>query len=174
MENKLMSKSREAYLGAIDDLLREVLGSLLRPPVPPPVREMNVTLGQMDCLRTIGELGEPAMSEVAAALHLHPSTVTVLVDGLVAHGLVKRRPDPKDRRVVRVAETARGRRGKEKHMAAMRERVAELLSEVSDEDLERLHGSLRLLRDAGRRWVEASGRTVARGPQGAKGAGADG
>jgi DNA-binding MarR family transcriptional regulator len=104
-----MRRLRDEYLGAIDDLLREIIGSFLRPPAPPPARDMNLTLGQMDCLRTIGELGEPTMSEVAGALRLHPSTVTVLVEGLVAHGLVKRRPDPKDRRVVRVAETARGR-----------------------------------------------------------------
>jgi DNA-binding MarR family transcriptional regulator len=165
-----MCRLREEYLGAIDDLLREVIGSFLRPPAPSPARDMNVTLGQMDCLRTIGELREPTMSEVAAALRLHPSTVTVLVDGLVAHGLVKRRPDPKDRRVVRVAETARGRRGKERHMAAMRARVAELLSEVNDEDLQRLHDSLHVLQEAGRRWAEASGHAPARALYRAKGA----
>jgi len=170
MRNQLMSKPREEYLSTIDDLLREILGSFLRPPPPPPMPEMNVTLGQMDCLRAVGELGAPTMSEIAAALHLHPSTVTVLVDGLVAHGLVKRRADAKDRRVVRVAETARGRRGKEKHMTAMRARVAELLSEVSDEDLQRLHDSLLMLREAGRRWVEASGRASGRGSHRVKGA----
>ncbi len=146
-------RRRDEYAGAIDDLLRELFGTYLRPKTPP-VREMNVTLGQMECLRAIGELGNPTMSEVAKALGLPASNVTVLVDGLVAHGLASRRADSKDRRIVRVAETRKGRENHERHMAAMRARLLDLLSDLSDDELAGIHGSLAALVEAARRHTE--------------------
>jgi DNA-binding MarR family transcriptional regulator len=149
-------QQRDETAGAIDDLLRDILGNYLRPRVPPS-GDMNVTMGQLHCLGEISRLGTPAMSELAGALGLHPSTVTVLVDGLVAHGLARRWADPSDRRVVRVEETAKGRRNHERHMAAMRAKVTEVLSTLSDRDLARIRGSLWTLREAARGHAEAAG-----------------
>ena len=149
-----MDTWRDKLAGEIDDLLREILTSYLRPPTPP-AGEMNITLGQMECLHTISQLGRPTMSEVAAAMHLHPSTVTVLVDGLVAHGLVERLNDPHDRRIIRVSETAQGARNHRKHMNEMRSRVTDLLSGLSDEELERMHTSLSTLWAVARLQAEA-------------------
>ncbi|MEI6500447.1 MAG: MarR family transcriptional regulator [Armatimonadota bacterium] len=100
------TSARDEHIGGIDHLLHEIFGTFLRPDTPPS-REMNITMGQIHCLGTIAHLGNPTMSQVAEALRLHPSTVTVLVDGLVAHGLARRIADPTDRRVVRVNETAK-------------------------------------------------------------------
>jgi DNA-binding MarR family transcriptional regulator len=150
---------REEAIGAVDDLLREIFGKHLRPPNPP-AGEMNITMGQMHCLGTIARLGKPTMSELAATLGLHPSTVTVLVDGLVAHGLAVRRADSGDRRIVRVAETAKGRKNHERHMATMRARVADMLAGLSDEELAKVRGSLEILRQAAQRYAESRGSQV--------------
>jgi DNA-binding MarR family transcriptional regulator len=158
--------ARDVRIGAIDDLLREALGSLR--PATPPSREMNITLGQMHCLGTIAQLGNPTMSQVAEALGLHPSTVTVLVDGLVAHGLVSRRADPRDRRVVRVSETAKGRKNHERHMGQMRARVTEMLSSLSDAEIGRVHEGLEILRDAARRYAAEREEPPRPGPRGRK------
>jgi DNA-binding MarR family transcriptional regulator len=146
--------ARDEYVGSIDDRLRDLFGTFLRPETPPS-REMNITMGQMHCLGTIAHLGNPTMSQVAEALRLHPSTVTVLVDGLVAHGLARRAADAKDRRVVRVSETARGRHNHERHMARMRARVAEMLAGLSDADLAKVHESLDLLWQAAKQHAES-------------------
>jgi DNA-binding MarR family transcriptional regulator len=159
-------QAREERIGTIDDLLRDIFGNFLRPDTPPS-REMNITMGQMHCLGAIAHLGQPTMSEVAEELKLHPSTVTVLVDGLVAHGLVRRIADPQDRRVVRVNETAKGRKNHERHMAQMRARVTDMLGGLSDADLAKLHESLGILREAARRYAESKerpGRPEGRGP----------
>jgi len=150
------SRPRDEVVSGIDDLLRQIFGRYLRPKAPPR-QDMNVTMGQMHCLGAIGHLGSPSMSEVAAELDLHPSTVTVLVDGLVAHGLARRWVDPKDRRVVRVSETPKGRRNHQRHMAETRERVTGMLSGLSDDELARIHDSLVTLRDAARVQAEAEG-----------------
>ncbi len=145
-----MGTSREELTVAIDDLLREIVGDYLSPPTPPP-DDLNMTIGQMHCLRTFSRLGKPTMSELAEALGLHPSTVTVLVDALVAHGLVERQTDPEDRRVVRAQETAKGGRSRRKHLKAMRARMLHLLGDLSDEDLSRIHDALATLREAAQR-----------------------
>ena len=159
-----MKLPREQSILEIDALLWEIIGRYLRPPVPE-ARDMSVTLGQMHCLRAIGRLGKPTMSEVADAMGLHPSTVTVLVDGLVAHGLVSRRADPSDRRVVRVAETAKGRKNHERHHEEKQARMLDLLSGLTDRDLARIHDSLTTLRDAARRRCEAAAGDPSRAPR---------
>jgi DNA-binding MarR family transcriptional regulator len=148
-------RARDQSVLEIDGLLKEIFGKYVKPSLAPP--NLNMTIGQLHCLRTIGRLGEPTMSEVADAMGLHPSTVTLLVDGLVEHGLVARSADPADRRIVRVRETAKGRKNHEKNMARMKERMASLLSGLTDDDLDQIHESLTKLREAARQWCEAGG-----------------
>jgi MarR family transcriptional regulator for hemolysin len=50
------------------------------------------------------------MGQLANALGITPASATLLVDRLVNHGLVERRPAPEDRRVVRVFLSERGKR----------------------------------------------------------------
>ncbi|MEN6305680.1 MAG: MarR family transcriptional regulator [Armatimonadia bacterium] len=139
--------------GEIGELMRDIFGRFLRPPTPPS-SEMNITMGQIHCLGTIAHLGKPTMSQVAEELGLHPSTVTVLVDGLVSHGLVRRAADPKDRRVVRVSETAKGRKNHEMHMAHLRGQVEDMLSGLNDDELAKVHESLGILREAAKQYAE--------------------
>jgi DNA-binding MarR family transcriptional regulator len=49
-----------------------------------------------------------SMREVSDLLHVAPRTVTDLIDGLEAHGLVARRPHPSDRRVTLLEVTEQG------------------------------------------------------------------
>ncbi len=143
-----MAQSREQLMMAIDDLVREVFGEYLRRRQKPP--DLDLTLGQLHCLRTIGRMGSPSMSELSSGLQLQPSTVTGLVDALVQQGLVDRRSDPEDRRVVRVRLSAKGQRGRERHRRAMRQRLMELLGDLEDDDLRRIHEALSLLHTAAR------------------------
>lgn len=152
------STPRDEHISGIDVLFHDIFGNFLRPDTPPG-REMNITMGQLHCLGTIAHLGNPTMSQVAEALRLHPSTVTVLVDGLVAHGLAKRVADTKDRRVVRVNETAKGRKNHERHVAQMKARVTDMLSALSDADLAKIHESLEILREAARQYAESHGQS---------------
>src|SRR4051795_3180692 len=51
-----------------------------------------------------------SMGELAAALGIDRPNATVLVDDLEAHGLVRRRPHPTDRRAKLVEATPKGKR----------------------------------------------------------------
>lgn len=73
-------------------------------------RELGVTGPQRLVVRVIGRVPGVSAGEVAAILHLHPSTITGVLRRLEEDGLIAREPDPVDRRRAVLRLTARGRR----------------------------------------------------------------
>ncbi|MDH7569698.1 MAG: MarR family transcriptional regulator [Armatimonadota bacterium] len=132
--------TREERMAAIDDFVREIFGPHLRRRRK--LVDLDLTLGQLECLRLIGDLGAPSMSELSAELSLRPSSMTGLIDGLVQRGKVERLEDPADRRVVRVRLTEAGRSEREAHRQHLRQHLMELLADLSDEELRRLYEAL--------------------------------
>lgn len=53
--------------------------------------------------------GIPA-GQVAELLHVHPSTLTGILKRLETQGIIRRRPDPRDRRRASLGITSKGRR----------------------------------------------------------------
>jgi DNA-binding MarR family transcriptional regulator len=73
------------------------------------LRAFGVSGPQIWALRTLGEAGTLTAGELAERMHLHPSTVTGILQRLEERKLVARRRDDRDRRVSRLQITARGR-----------------------------------------------------------------
>ncbi|MFW5885771.1 MAG: MarR family winged helix-turn-helix transcriptional regulator [Halanaerobium sp.] len=69
----------------------------------------NLTLGRFHVLRVIIESQPVSMGQIHEELHMANSTVTVIVDYLHEAGLVKRKRDIEDRRVVLLEITDKGR-----------------------------------------------------------------
>lgn len=69
----------------------------------------TVTLAQCMVLLEIDEAGRLTMSELSGRLRLDNSTLSRTVDGLVKSKHVRRLRESRDRRVVRIELTARGR-----------------------------------------------------------------
>ncbi|MGW2377182.1 MULTISPECIES: MarR family winged helix-turn-helix transcriptional regulator [Kitasatospora] len=119
----------------------------------------GITPGQARALRTLAhvpgcETTDHAMrlSDLAEKLHIAPRSATTVVDALEEAGLVERRPDPADRRAVRILLTEAGRAALER-IGQVRDEVAqEYFGEVSPEDEEVL---LRVLRAAEARFLAA-------------------
>lgn len=72
--------------------------------------ERGVTGQQRLMLRIVGQHPRLSPSQLAATMHLDPSTVTGIVKRLEKRGLVKRLPDPGDGRRVIIGLTEQGRR----------------------------------------------------------------
>jgi DNA-binding MarR family transcriptional regulator len=93
----------------------------------------------MGALHTLVEADGPIpLGQLAERLCCVKSNVTQLVDRLEADQLVRRVPDPADRRSVRAEVTAEGRA---RYAAAVRAREAaeaELLAGFGEDELERL------------------------------------
>ena len=88
--------------------------------------------------------GPLRMTVIAERLTVVPRTVTDLVDGVEALGLVARRPDPEDRRATFVALTPDGWRLLDRLQAVRRESAQQVLGRLDRTDLEVL---LRVLRE---------------------------
>jgi DNA-binding MarR family transcriptional regulator len=74
--------------------------------------------------------GSKTIGELAAAEQVRPPTMSGIVDGLERDGLAKRAADRDDRRVVRVAASAKGkrvlRRARQRRIAALADRLSHL------------------------------------------------
>jgi DNA-binding MarR family transcriptional regulator len=98
----------------------------------------KVTTEQFGVLTHIVDRESVSMSELAVARNVALNTATSLVDRLVAAGLVERRGDPTDRRVVRVVVTAKGRTLIEQLRAVRREAIRRLLDDLEDAEIEQI------------------------------------
>jgi MarR family 2-MHQ and catechol resistance regulon transcriptional repressor len=68
----------------------------------------GISVSQCYTLEALGEHGALSMQALASYLHLAISTMTRVVDTLVAKRLVERRNDPRDRRICQVTLTPSG------------------------------------------------------------------
>ena len=85
--------------------------------------------------------------EIASGVGVRPATVTGLVAGLERDGLVERRPDTADRRVVVVHLQPKGQKLLESILPDHMARIAKVAEGLSDADLESLTRTLTLVRD---------------------------
>lgn len=69
---------------------------------------LGVTGPQRLVIRLVGQRPGISAGELAALLHVHPSTLTGVLGRLEARGVVLRRPDPDDKRRALLGLTAKG------------------------------------------------------------------
>ncbi len=69
----------------------------------------DITPPQVFVLSCLAEQDEQRVRELAERVCLDSSSLTGLLDRMEKSGLVERRPDPADRRALRIAITAKGR-----------------------------------------------------------------
>ncbi len=102
-------------------------------------KQVEVALGPLDLslpqYRVLGLLadGSTASSVLARQLAVSPPSVTAVVDGLVARGLVERRADPEDRRRLTLLLTCDGKRLLAAADAAAEARLEEIAAFLDDE-----------------------------------------
>lgn len=109
---------------------------------------LGLTMAQARVLRIVAD-GPRRMADIAAALDVVPRTVTPMVDGLEAAGVVARRSDPSDRRSVLVETTADGRRLMERMGRARRATAQQVFGSLSDAQRSQLAALLGQLCEAG-------------------------
>ncbi len=106
----------------------------------------EITPAHLRALRTLGHHGSMRLSDLSGRLHIAPRSATEVVDALESRGLVRRQPDPGDRRATLVEMTEHGA----EVMTAIRaargndaERAFGRLSPADRAELARILGQLR-------------------------------
>jgi DNA-binding MarR family transcriptional regulator len=96
--------------------------------------EIGVTGPQRLVLRVAGLFPGLSAGDLAAILHVHPSTITGVTQRLVAHRLLVRAADPRDRRRAILRLTASGAAANAMRRGTVEAAVAQALDDVNAAD----------------------------------------
>jgi DNA-binding MarR family transcriptional regulator len=102
----------------------------------------RLSSAQLFALQQIGDHPESSINDIAALTFTHQSSVSVVIQRLVRHGLVTKRSSGDDRRRSRLALTAKGRRALRRAPAAIQGRLIAAISELPVVDRHALARSL--------------------------------
>ncbi len=108
----------------------------------------RLSLVHLNVMMTLEADGPLPMGALAEAMDVSQASVTGIVDRMEQRDLVERQRDGDDRRVVKVALTDEGRRLIGTLDAQRRERMTQLLEELTEDELLGFLGGLRAMRRA--------------------------
>jgi DNA-binding MarR family transcriptional regulator len=132
-------KTREQLASEVFALFPAVKARL-RAAMPPDMREEleKATWHQVEALHQLASPGKAGatMGEIAKLQGCALSSASALVDRLISQGLAERRPDPDDRRVIRIAPTLSGEDLMRRLESARRRLALNALAPLDDEEIE--------------------------------------
>jgi DNA-binding MarR family transcriptional regulator len=107
--------------------------------------DVDLSMRQFAALRGICE-GASSPGDLSRVWQVTPAVITGILDRLEGHGLVRREPDPDDRRRLRLALTESGRAASDAVERALTDELAgQLARTASDDELAELDRALDLL-----------------------------
>lgn len=107
--------------------------------------EAAISIPHFEIMKTLQEDGTRHIAEIGEKLSIPKPQMTHLIDHLVCQGIVERRVVETDRRSINIVLTSKGRRMIKEHDCMVRESINAKLSCLSNEELQELSASLRIL-----------------------------
>lgn len=107
--------------------------------------KFGVTGPQLWALKTIHQNGNLPLGELSKKMYLHPSTISGVIDRLEKKGYVLRDRDKKDRRVVKVDLTPKGKRLVKKAPNPVQGKMIYGLMKLKKEKLKHIYDSVQKL-----------------------------
>ncbi|WNZ27540.1 MarR family transcriptional regulator [Leptolyngbya sp. NK1-12] len=111
-------------------------------------RGAELSVPQFRLMAYLSRNPDSSLSEVAEHLGVTRATASTMTDRLVQRGLVDRADDPQARRQIMLRLTPTGSSQLEAMRSTTRQRIAELLSQLSPEELAQISTGLTLLGQA--------------------------
>lgn len=97
---------------------------------------------QLRMLIMLTHAGMMQPSDIGIRMGISKPNVSALIDKLIVLGYVERKPDERDRRVIHIALTARGRKFLANRLQVVRKGIKYNLSVLDSADLDSLYGAL--------------------------------
>lgn len=95
--------------------------------------EYGITVPQLVCMLKLDEVGPLSQKELAGQAFMSPSTVVGIVDRLEKQGLLRRERSNRDRRLVAVTLTNKGRELLQRAPSPLQEALAKSLEKLPEE-----------------------------------------
>jgi len=137
------SPTDDAAIGRIETLVEEL--DRLASEAPETWTEADLTMGQLRALLVLRHRQPMSVSALSTAIRTSLGSGSALVDRLVRMGLVRRREDPDDRRIVLLELDDAGRAVLDRLVARRRALLRATLQRLSPADRQAVARALRLL-----------------------------
>ncbi len=134
------------YVKEIDENLREI-NKILNRDLKREMIRLDLGLSHFYILTTLYREKVLSSGNLAKSLDVRNSTITSLVDRLVKLSLVKRRRDERDRRIVLVELTDKGKKLTEKLLTLRKERLKEIVKELPEEKVKEIYESIKRVKE---------------------------
>ena len=112
--------------------------------------EFDITLTQWRLIALVANEGADSLREIAEISSIDKGLLSRNLNTLIEKGLMTRTSDPDDRRLKRLALTAKGARLHEKALPVMMRRYARLIRDFDEAELDALVKALEILEEAAR------------------------
>jgi DNA-binding MarR family transcriptional regulator len=121
--------------------------------IEPSEKTSNLTLSRihMAIMLIINDENELPISEIAKRLLIPKPQMTLLISSLTKSGMIERKPDSKDRRVINVVLTPQGKTTLKRCDKILKNNARKKLSYLTEKEQEDLSQSLIKLREIGSR-----------------------
>lgn len=106
------------------------------------ITRTHISPGQFHALSALYRQGPLPMSEIAAGMKISKQQLTPLIGKLIDSGMVIRRADSQDRRIIFIEITSVGRNAVEDLRAKIKKNITEKLAVLPEEDLQELNDIL--------------------------------
>lgn len=137
----------ERYISQIENLLPDIVEGMSFKEVQE-LAELKITLAQFQALSLLAEKKGCIMSELARGMPQSFSATTGIVDRLIRDGLARRERDKKDRRVVQVFITSKGKYTVERFKRYKKEHLISILESLKEKDRKTLMQAMEIFAQA--------------------------
>lgn len=107
----------------------------------------DITPPHFEIMKLLDEAGTLHVAEIGERLRIARPQMTYLIDKLVALDIVERQTSTEDRRMLNITLTDKGKTIFREHDSHIKNATKEVLSCLTDKDLQDLSASLRRLKD---------------------------
>jgi len=143
-----MKKSKmDRYISQLENLFPDIIEGMSFKVVQE-LAELKITLAQFQALSLLAEKKGCIMSELARGMSQSFSATTGIVDRLIRDGLARRERDKKDRRVVRVFITSKGKYTVGQFKRYRKEHLISILESLKEKDRKTLIQAMGILSQA--------------------------
>ena len=129
-----MAKNIKEYADKFESVMQGFIKTLHSSSDSSQPNNLDITIGQCLVLQNLYQNDNCKMSDLSKALGVTLPNITGLIDRLEKEGLAKRNHDPKDRRIIRITLTTKGKKTIKKIKQKKQQHLSSILGKITNKE----------------------------------------